>query len=209
MLLFVISLLVGSPDPTPAELLEKVHARYRDTKDLSALFTQTVSLRYQKKGQTVTGAVKVKTGNKFRLESDRQTIVTNGTTTWLYDPSTKQVLKSPFKKGSKQMTPDKFLLGLPKELNPKSAERSGDRMVLTVEPSAGSALAAMIVQARLWVDAATGNFDKIEYSDKNGTTYSTVLTDVKINAGITDTVFEFTVTPEMRVVDMSAGHPAP
>lgn len=209
MILLLISLLTGSPDPTPAELLEKVHACYRETKDLSALFTQTVTLRYQKKGQTVTGAVKVRTGNKFRLESDRQTIVTNGTTTWMYDPSTKQVLKSPFKKGGKQMTPDKFLLGLPKELNPKSVERSGDRMVLTVEPAAGSALATMIVQARLWTDPSTGSFDKIEYSDKNGTVYSTVLTDVKINAGIPDSAFEFMVTPEMRVVDMSAGHPAP
>ena len=65
-----------------AEVLEKVQEAYSNVEDASASFTQTVSLKYAKIEQTYTGTVMMKKGNKYRIESQEQTLVTDGATVW-------------------------------------------------------------------------------------------------------------------------------
>jgi len=65
---------------TAPQILEKVQDAYAKVNDAFAEFTQTVSLKYAGIEQTYTGSVMMKRGNKYRIESQQQTIVTDGKT---------------------------------------------------------------------------------------------------------------------------------
>ena len=187
---------------TPAEALEKVRATYSTMTDVSALFTQHVQMKFKRGGQTVSGSVKIRKGNKYRLETEQQTIVTNGRTVWMYSPRTKQVIRDIYKQHRTQISPDKFLLGLPKEFSARSVEKDSNDIILTLEPSATGTLSSSTRQVRLWADPATWIFRALEITDKNSTVTTYSLSDIRFNKGIADSVFTFTVTPEMKLVDM-------
>ncbi len=193
---------VSAQAPTPVEALEKVRATYSKMTDVSALFTQHVQMKFKRGSQTVSGSVKIKKGNKYRLETEMQTIVTNGVTVWMYTPRTKQVIRDVFKQHRNQFSPDKFLLGLPKEFTARSLENDSNDIILTLQPSASSTLSSAMTSLRIWIDPSTWIFRTVEVTDKNSTVTTYALSEIRFNKGIVDTMFNFDVTAEMKVVDM-------
>ncbi|MFZ4620426.1 MAG: outer membrane lipoprotein chaperone LolA [Bacteroidota bacterium] len=195
---------MSAQELSPAAVLENVRAQYSHMNDVSALFTQNVKMKFKRNGQSATGMVKIKKGNRYRLETEQQTIVTDGKTIWMYNPRTKQVLRDVYKQNRVQFSPDKFLLGLPKEFTALSLEKDSSDIILTLQPSQSGTTSSMMTGLRVWVNPATWMFHSLEITDKNSTVTRFDLTDIRFNKGIADAEFMFTVTPEMKVVDMQS-----
>lgn len=189
---------------SPAGVLENIRTTYSRMNDVSALFTQNVKMKFKRTGQTVSGSVKIKKGNKYRLETGQQTIVTDGATIWMYDPRTHQVLRDVYRQNRVQFSPDKFLLGLPKEFTALSVEKDSASVILTLQPSKPSSVSPMMTKLRVWADPATWLFHAIETTDKNSTVTTFLLSDLRFNKGIADSVFTFAVTHTMKVVDVQS-----
>ncbi len=205
--LAIISIFLGTVSAqefTPAAVLENVRAHYSHMSDLSALFTQNVKMKFKKTGQSATGAVKIKKGNKYRLETDQQTIVTDGVTIWMYNPRTKQVLRDAYRQNRVQFSPDKFLLGLPKEFTALSLEKDSNDIILSLQPAKTSTTSSMMTTLRVWISPDSWMFHSIEITDKNATVTRFDLTEIRFNKGIADNTFTFDITPEMKVVDMQS-----
>ena len=195
-----------------AAVLEKVQGAYSNVEDATASFTQTVSLKYAKIEQTYTGTVMMKKGNKYRIESQEQILVTDGTTVWLYSPVNKQVLIDSFKETPDSFSPERFLVGLPKNFRAALVDDSGGdtHASYTLKLSPKSGVAKYLKSLKVWIDDADWSVRGVEYIDKNETKTMYSLKDVRFNAGIPDDRFVFVVPEHVEVVDLrSNGHNAP
>ena len=195
---------VSVQEPTPSDVLEKIRTHYSLMNDASASFTQTVKMRYKKTGRQASGTVKIKKGNKYRLETDQQTIVTDGQTVWMYNPASHQVLKDRYKQNRQPFSPDKFLLGLPKEFSATHVDKDSQYYVLTLQPAKTGTPSSSIALLKIWVNPETWVFEKIEITDANNTATMIVLANIEFNKGIPDKAFQFEILPEMKVVDLTA-----
>ncbi|HTY10359.1 MAG TPA: outer membrane lipoprotein chaperone LolA [Bacteroidota bacterium] len=215
MLAVGVSALVFSAQKeklSAAEVLEKVQRAYAGVDDASADFTQTVSLSYAKVEQSFTGKVMMKKGNKYRVESQEQTLVTDGKTVWAYSPVNKQVLIDSYKENPNTLSPEQFLVGLPKNFRAALVEdNSGDRHAaycLKLSPTSGSPKS--IKSLKVWIDDADWSVRQVEYIDMNETRTVYTMTNIRFNPGIPDERFTFTVPDHVEIVDLrSSGHPAP
>ena len=94
-----------APKPKPtaekvAEVVRRLQARYDSTKDFTADFTQTVEAATLGQPLESSGQVFFKRPGRMRWEfaaPEKQTIVADGQTLWVYQPEHHQVLKAPFR----------------------------------------------------------------------------------------------------------------
>jgi len=63
---------------TAMDVVANVQSTYSSLTDASAEFTQTVKFKYTKSEQRFAGTLQMKKGNRYRVESPQQTLVTNG-----------------------------------------------------------------------------------------------------------------------------------
>jgi chaperone LolA len=204
MLLLILTLsgVLSAQQPSPSDVLASIRQRYQALRDASAGFSQTVKRRYAPVSKPTAGTVKIKRGNKYRIETDQQVIVTDGNTVWMYTPKTGQVLVDTYSAKRQTFSPDQFLLGLPKEVTPVSALQTDSIITLTLKPSGTAGALKSVATIAVRTVAGRWGIDAVELTDKNGTVTTIVLTGMRMNAGIDDAAFRFTVTDSMHVVDV-------
>lgn len=193
-------------DVSPADVLENVQKRYVSLDDASAKFSQKVSFKYAKIEQTFTGTVKMKKGNCYRIESQRQTLVTDGVTVWLYTPTSKQVIIDSYKNDPSTFSPDRFLLGPPKNfqatLLSEDASAVGATYVLKLAPKAKTESTKLFKSMKVWVAEKDWSIRKIDYIDLNETNTVYILSSLLFDTGVPNDVFHFTVPANVDVVDL-------
>ena len=194
-------------DLSPASVVENVQEKYRSLHDASADFTQTISFKYAKVEQKFSGTVKMKKGNNFRIESQHQTLVTNGSLVWIYTPLNKQVLMDTYKENAESFSPEKFLFGLPKNytavfINEKESSIPG-AVVLKLVPREKSSSA--VTMLKVWVTTEDWMVYKVEYTDVNKTRTVYRLANIRTNAGLDENVFQFIPPAGVETVDLRSG----
>lgn len=76
-------------DPEAQKVLERVRKKYEKHKTLEAEFTLTIELPDQPK-EVQKGTI-AQEGQKFRLDMDQQSVVSDGKTTWVYLKTEKEI----------------------------------------------------------------------------------------------------------------------
>lgn len=206
ILIIVFAHVSYSQDITPTEVLEKIQKRYSSLDDASAKFAEKVSFKYAKIEQSFTGTVKMKKGNKYRIESQQQTLVTDGKTVWLFTPAQKQVLIDAYKNDPHTFSPERMLLGLPKNFQAtllnEDASVAGATYVLKLAPKTNTESTKLFKSMKVWVAEKDWSIRKIEYIDLNETTTLYVLSGLQFDTGVNDDVFRFTPPANVEVVDL-------
>jgi outer membrane lipoprotein carrier protein len=153
--------------------------------------------------QASDGKLVMKKGNRFRIEMEQQTIVTDGATVWSYTPSTNQVLIDRFRADARSMTPEKLLIDLPKNSTATEIgkEKSGGRelTILKLVPTASSAPYSWM---KLWVDTDESTASKIQVSDRAGNLTTYTVTELRINRGVPESSFRFSIPAGADSVDL-------
>ncbi len=185
------------------EMLENVKHKYDSIKDAEFKFSQQIRFAISKKEQTVTGTLAIKKGNKYRVETGKNTIVTDGATVWSYSTASNQVLIDKFKENERSLTPEKILSGAPKDYTPSLAgtEKLGkvQTQILKLVPKSED---SMVGTMRLWVDEATWMIKKAEIVDDNGKVTLYTVNEARINTGMPDSRFTFQVPNGVEVIDL-------
>jgi outer membrane lipoprotein-sorting protein len=73
---------------TPADIIKQMEKRYRTIDDITVTFRQSHSLRGDGDGAVVRRQNVHEEGNKYRIELEDQTIVTDGSSVWSYSKVT-------------------------------------------------------------------------------------------------------------------------
>lgn len=186
--------------PDAQALVDRLEAKYNGGRALQAQFTQTVSQNGQTR--TLGGTLTLK-GNRYRVETDRQTLVTNGETTWIYTPARDQVLVNDYVKSKTAFSPGQFFDGYQERYRVtgvRTAQRSGTKhRVLTLKPKQDG---AFFQKVTLWMRAADAVVTRLVVKDANGSRMTFSLRDVTFGTETTASTFRFEAPQDVEVVDL-------
>lgn len=198
----LVSPLYTQATYSPQEVIDQVRKKYSSLETASASFTQKITGRFAKGEQIHSGIAKIKKGNKYRIETDEQKIISNGKTVWMVTLSNKQVLISSYKENSRLFSPDKFLSGLPEDFSPLNLNAEGNFLKLSLKPKLENAQTRQVKLLTAWVNPSNWFVERIEYVDRSQTTFNIALSNIALNIHVSDKEFEFEPSTDMKVIDM-------
>ncbi len=203
LILVPAELLRGQPLPSVQEVTSRMEARYEMIDDARASFTQTVVLGYASITQTFDGTILFKKPKQYRLESEHQTIVTDGSTVWAYVPANAQVIIDTYKEQRNSVSPDEFLLTLPATYYSTVIGREdgpeGPLLLLKLTPKDDRSFVRTV---RLWLLESSMEVRRIQIIDQNETETTYAISSVRLNSGIDDATFRFAAPQGTEVVDL-------
>ncbi|MCX7762630.1 MAG: outer membrane lipoprotein carrier protein LolA, partial [Candidatus Kryptonium sp.] len=183
--LFLISLYSLVFAQSGKEIVEQLKKKYATIDDAVVRFEQSLKYGMSKFEQTFSGTFYFKKKNKYRIETEQQTLVTDGSTSWLYSKINKQVIIDKYKEDKNALSPEKFLLSISDEYIPVilKSEKMNDKkvIVLKLTPKNDD---SVIESAKVWVVEGELNIVKVEITDINGTVTTYNVKSVKINSGL-------------------------
>ncbi len=206
---FVIALLTCVAFAAPAlaqtaeEELEQVRKKYDTVNDAELRFSQTVRFSMSKVEQRLDGTLLMKKGNKYRVETDEMTVVTDGETVWSYSRINNQVLIDRFKLDERSFSPERILMAAPADFSASllGHEKVGkvETVVLKLLPATDQSFLSVL---KLWVDEGDHLIRKVEMTDANGKETTYVVTEIRINSGVTDGRFTYKIPEGVETVDL-------
>lgn len=208
LLVFLLAMATLLTVPLPAaaitakKILKKVDKKYEDLSDFRAAFSQTIFVDSTDSGYSAAGTLWVKKPDMFRLELERQTMISDGDTLWTYVPVHQQVLVDRVYPESAASRPDQLFLKYFKEAD---AELAGtvklddhECYLLHLTPEEPE----VAVFLRVWVDGETWLARRLEVTDDGGLITEYEFTDVQTNLDLADTLFVYRPMPDVEVIDM-------
>ncbi|MBI3789205.1 MAG: outer membrane lipoprotein chaperone LolA [Ignavibacteriales bacterium] len=188
---------------TVKDVTDKIQKRYESMEDATARFSQHVKFGFSKIEQTFAGTLIMKKPRKFRVESEHQTLITDGSTVWAYSPVNKQVLIDHYKENQNSFSPEQFLLKLPSNyyasLLEKDKESNHKLMTLKLVPKDDQ---SFVKSMKVWVEEGSWVVRKVEIIDVNDTETTYEVKEVKFNTNVKDNAFAFTPPSGTEVVDL-------
>jgi len=169
---------------------------------LRASFTQVISSDFAGDTTRIEGTVLL-SGNKYRVNTPGQTVVTDGETTWIYTPADSQVVVNDAEKESSTVTPETFHTASADRYSVASrtpTTRSGADHVKLQVTAADSA--SRFKKATLWVRQSDRVVTRMRATDRNGSTLDLRLEDLVVNPTLTNDPFTFSPPEGMEVVDL-------
>ncbi|HUI31530.1 MAG TPA: outer membrane lipoprotein chaperone LolA [Candidatus Acidoferrales bacterium] len=202
VLLLVSSFAFAGDTPTAAEIVKNIRENFNQTHDVIIHFTQTVVMPLSKMSKVTDGTLYLKKGNKYRIETEDNVLVTDGKTSWTYAPSSKRIVVDNYKEDKNTISPDKFLLNVPSDfyvvLLSSNFSDADTTYTLRLTPKNDNSFIRSIklVVSRNWTVRSA------EISDMNDTRYTYTVKDLKINSGLPDSEFEFDPPKDAQIVDL-------
>jgi len=205
---WVVCLVLAAAVVTPAradelaDALRTLQQRYESTRTLVAKFRQEVESPTMAGKLTSNGTVSFEKPNRMRWDyaaPDRQTIVSDGETLWIYQPEEKQVLKAPLREAFQATTPVTFLGGLghvDRDFTPTLESSADDRWVLKLVPREERGVGTLVLVVR----KGDASIEEARISDPLGTTTHLALSEERRNVSLGADLFQFTPPPGVDVV---------
>jgi chaperone LolA len=185
------------------EILQKVRDKYDSIADAEIRFQQRIRMPVGKLEQSTAGTLLTKKGNRYRVELESQTIVTDGVTVWSYSEPQQQVLVDRFSQDERSLSPDRILSGEANDLAPAliGKEKLGKLETVVLKLTSRDD-ASLLKWLKLWVSESDWLVRKAELVDINGKETVYQVMEIKINTGIPDAQFTFIPPAGVEVVDL-------
>jgi chaperone LolA len=204
-LLIAVFTFAQQRDPKAKALLDQVSAKFKSYKTVSAGFAYEIRNAAGKVLSTKKGTVQMK-GDRYAINIGSNKIMSDGTTTWNYDPAAKEVTVNSVSASESTITPQKlftdfynkdFMYAMEKD--DKVGGRDVSKIVL--QPIDKSKPLARVYLA---IDKATKNIISTTVVEKSGNRYVYNISNFKTNTAMADADFAFDQSkyPGVEVVDL-------
>ncbi|MDT8322594.1 MAG: outer membrane lipoprotein carrier protein LolA [Bacteroidota bacterium] len=184
------------------EIIENVQERYEDIDDAVITFSQSVRFKVSKAEQSVDGTLYFKKPGKYRIETDERTVVTDGKTSWSWNPRNRQLIVDNYREETHALSPEQLLLTYPKDYYSTlvGEEQLGGRpvYVLKLTPKEDNAFATAM---KIWV-AKDWLIRQVEITDVNGAVTTYRITEIRVDQNIPDAKFAYSVPEKAEVIDL-------
>ena len=193
---------------TGQEVLNEIQNRYEKTNDYESNFIQEYIGKVMRQPNRGEGKVYFKKKGMMRWDYTvpNQKLISDGHTLWYYQPEEKQVLVSDVSSVLKERTPLAFLAGegnLSQDFNllnlNESVSQKEDNYVVELSPKEPLATLSKLI---LTVDKKTYTVLQADVFDGLGNVTRTRFIDIKTNAGLSNSFFQFTIPPGTEVIKM-------
>lgn len=186
-------------DPDAEDVMRRLRSRFDKNGALSAHFRQTLDADYAGSSASLEGTI-VLSGIRYRIETEGQTFITDGTTTWVYVAEDQQVIVDDYVEDDATFTPGHFLDDRAERYVVSFADEQSDRDHV-VRLRARSA-DTFLESATLWVDRNDYLVSRIEVVDVNGAFMRFEMDDIDLDPDIDESTFRFEPRPDIEVVDL-------
>lgn len=199
----VVELKAQENELTVQYVTENLEQQYEMIDDAVAQFVQHIKFGFSNIEQTFSGTLIMKKPNHYRIESEHQTIVTDGTTVWAYSTANNQVIIDKYKENRNSISPEQFLLNLPTNyyatLLGTEKSSTGTRVLLKLVPKDDR---SFIKSVKISVDEHGWLIRKIMILDVNETETTYTVKEIKLNTNIKEKTFVFETPEGAEVVDL-------
>ena len=186
-----------------AAVLASVQARYEQTKDLRAEFSQLTSFQGFTTLAISRGQFALKRPGQFRwdyTEPHRQQIIVSGETVLYYVPEHRQVIKTSLAREADTQVPIRLLAGaarLDRDFEVRPLAGAGSPYHLRLLPRSRSAM-----QFEVQVDPATSYITEVTLRAATGATSTFQFTRFQPNRGLTDALFSLAVPDGVEWIEL-------
>jgi outer membrane lipoprotein-sorting protein len=196
---------LGKSDPEAKIILDKVSAKFKTYKSVTANFTLSVTDAGGKIEGTKKGTVYMK-GTKYRVNLPGQEIYSDGDNIWTYDQSANEVQITKFDPSANTITPQKMFTNFYDKdflykLNGET--KKGGKSVQEIELTPVDKTKAFF-KVLVDIDKSSKNIKSTKVFEKNGNRYIYTVTGIKTNTNIPESSFVFDIKkhPKAEVVDL-------
>lgn len=181
-------------------IVKRIRAVYSVTTSARIRFTQIET------GGSTTGTLIYSTGDRFRLELPKQTIISDGRRSWTIFPDRNQVVIGRLSRRSDRLTPEQILTSFPgsygTSLTGSATVNGRTTWVINCMPGSGPRIGD-VSRAILYVDKSTFRFQRIDVTSASLGTIQIRIASAQYNSGVDNSSFTFSPPDGMRVVDLS------
>ena len=204
----------GPPELLVPQIIQKLEKAHQSIQDLQVHFSQETHFSGFETTILSKGSLYYKKPNLLRweyTEPNRNQVIINGEKIWIYTPELEQVIIHPFSDVSYSQIPLRllaevghlerdFTIEKPNLKSRKDTEQVEDNLRIDLIPKRTD---GSIRKIELEIDNKNYLIARINIFETTGGTSEIVFDRRKINSGIKDRFFTFTVPPGIEVIDMS------
>ena len=198
LLLFAMPFLV-SGQTKPEALLSKIKAKYEQSSSIMISFDLIVSSG-ETQDDNYTGILKQE-GESYRLESDLQTVISDGKTAWIFLPSNEEVQIVNATDETGAMSPSALLKQFNEEEFQMRSTKEGNHTILELVPIDTE---EDIFKIKIKVNEATSTVSEMMAYERNGSRYTMKINEQRFDIELDSELFEFRETdfPNAYIEDL-------
>lgn len=201
--MLAISFTKGLAQEKAEEIVSKVRDMYEKLESLQGEFEQQYTWSLAGETQVLNGTLYLKKGDRYRIETPNQLIITDGKTVWTYSPDKMQVYIDHLSKSKENPLPRDLLIKYTRDFRPQLLRsekfENSDCYVIKLTPSDDH---SFVESVTAWIDKSTWLAIRIEQIDINDNRTTYVLKNVSRNIKLSDALFTFNIPADTEVVDM-------
>jgi chaperone LolA len=200
--LFLVCRAVAAQE-TAESVVKKVRENYEKLQSLQADFVQQYTWSLAGETQMLEGKLYLKKGDRYRVETATQTIVTDGATVWTYSLEKQQVFIDKLSKSAENPLPRELLVKYARDFKAKllGTEKIGkaDTYRIRFTPRDEN---SFIREVTAWIDKDTWLARKIEQHDINDNITVYEIKNPQRDLALADDFFIFKIPDDVEVVDL-------
>lgn len=186
------------------KIISNMQKKYRSTKTIKIQFTEIARFPLTGTETRVQGVLEMEGKNKFRLESEDQTLVSDGATYWRYNKLENQVLIDDAKNDDQEAMLNNLLYEIKDHYFAFLIDETKDNqskifeIKLTPKPSEQS----FFTSIRFWVRDNSWELSRVIYTDYNENETEFLIEKMEFNPDIETSVFTFHPPEGIQVIDL-------
>jgi outer membrane lipoprotein-sorting protein len=201
ILLIVLNSTLFAQDQVAKDVLDKLSATTKSYQNMTIGFDFILENTSQNIKETQKGILILENDN-FRLEMYEQTIINDGESQWVYLADMNEVQIMEHDPEDDMMSPNKLFTiyekGYKYTYIGVEAEKGNRLQIIDLFPEGSGAF----IKVTLAVDAAKNQLHKITIHDKNGGTYTYLITSFSSNTTVKPFTFNAADFPGVEVIDL-------
>jgi outer membrane lipoprotein-sorting protein len=162
----------------------------------------SMRVRFVLKAEDIRGSLTLKRGNKYILELAGRTIICNGKIVQNYTPADKKVVVSAFRDNPDNISPERIFMNFPRTYRPTLIlDKASKDAILMLAPAKARDQVSDMQRVTLRLQQETLKLKEISIFDGT-TTHEWAILDIKPDAGIPDTAFEWKPPQGTQIIDL-------
>lgn len=173
--------------------IQKVQSKFNSLNNFQSDFVQMSNNKVGLKGKFYFSKE-----NNYRIELQNNIIISNGTTIWNFDKKRNRVVISNVEDDPLSFSLREYIFNYPIKCSITEKKINKNKIVISLKPRSDE---INFKEAKLFL---TDNYliNKIEVEDFNGSSFSFIFSNIKVDKNISPKLFQFVNNSDAKIIDL-------
>lgn len=186
------------------KVIKNVQKKYKKAKAIRIEFKEIDRFSLTGTTSEAYGTLIINDKQNFRLESEDQIMVNDGTTFWRYNKIENQVLIDYAKKGEQELLPNQFLQDISKNYFSRLIEETkiDGKKIYVIKLTPKPDFESYFTSIKVWIEDKSWYVRRVIYSDYNDNETEFLIDKIEFNPKLPETIFSFSPPQGSEIVDV-------